>query len=108
MPAAELLDQRVDITELWPGATTDRLTDELSALAPAQAARHLEHHISRSTIDEHGLDTIDAVRWQIRHCDVESLADDLGVTSRTLHRRCLKAFGYSAKTLQPVFASATS
>ncbi len=102
VPASELLDQRVDMSELWPGATADRLTDELAALAPAEAARHLERHISCTVIDDAGLDAIDAVRREIPYLDVESLAADLGLTSRTLHRRCVKAFGYSAKTLQRV------
>jgi AraC-like DNA-binding protein len=33
---------------------------------------------------------------------VRALADRLGVTERTLHRRCLAAFGYGPKVVQRV------
>ena len=34
-----------------------------------------------------------------RHADVERLADDVGVSQRTLYRLCLRAFGFAPKRL---------
>jgi AraC-like DNA-binding protein len=99
-PASALLDQRVDVEELWGGSVAARLQDRLSACSPDDAARVLEQHVA--TIDVEHDRWSAAVTSLARDHDVETMAGELGITTRTLHRRCVAAFGYGAKTLQRV------
>jgi methylphosphotriester-DNA--protein-cysteine methyltransferase len=99
--ASELRDLRVDAHELW-GADAARVEHDLSSRTPRDAARVLERHVASLSLDADGTAHADAVRTRVLRAPVDAIADDLGVTTRTLHRRCLDAFGYGPKTLQRV------
>ncbi len=102
VPAAELRDRRVYLTDLWPAARARRLTARVNA-AP-DPATGLEEAALAQAADRGPPDplpvrivaALDAGR------PVSATADALGVGARTLHRRSLAAFGYGPKTLARV------
>jgi AraC-like DNA-binding protein len=99
-PASALLDQRVDVENLWGRSVAAQLQDRLSACSVDEAARVLEHHVATIDVEPDPWSAA-AVSLALDH-DVEEMAEELGITARTLHRRCVAAFGYGAKTLQRV------
>jgi AraC-like DNA-binding protein len=62
-------------------------------------ARAVDAHVSDAAAE---LRVVDAVVRLAEHEDARTVADALGVTTRTIHRRCLHQFGYGVKTLQQV------
>jgi AraC-like DNA-binding protein len=104
-PAGAIVDQRVPLDALFGTPAVRRLGDDLAAQPSLlAAARRLEAQLHERVTraqppDDRAVDAV--VRLAATH-DVSTLADDLGVTSRTLHRRCVARFGYGAKTLQQV------
>ncbi|MFF9602037.1 helix-turn-helix domain-containing protein [Streptomyces sp. NPDC014684] len=99
VPATELRDTRVELTDLWPAARVRRLRDRVMAAPDAAAA--LED-IALVRAAECGrpdpllrrlVESLDADR------PVAATAAELGLGERALHRRCLTAFGYGPKTL---------
>lgn len=86
VPAHTLRDLRVPLTELVPSARLSSARDlvgfAVSRLAPDPA--------------------LTAVATAVRRSDIASVAWELGLSSRQLHRRCLDAFGYGPKMLQRV------
>jgi AraC-like DNA-binding protein len=103
VPANEILDQRVDVADLWGERVATRLRDDVAGRTP-EAARHaLEHRVAAATLDDIDAPaTTEGVLRLVATTDVDTLASALGVTTRTLHRRCVHGFGYGAKTLQQV------
>lgn len=102
VPAHELRDRRVDLTDLWPAAEVRRLTARVNA-APDPACGLEEAALSRAAATEPPdpllrriVAALDAGR------PVAATADELGVGARQLHRRSLTAFGYGPKTLARV------
>jgi AraC-like DNA-binding protein len=103
MPAADLLDQRVGVDAVWGDRVATQLADELAALPHELAMRRLEAFAAaRQPDDPTTTHTTDGVLELAATTDVDTLAVELGVTARTLHRRCVHGFGYGAKTLQQV------
>jgi AraC-like DNA-binding protein len=103
LPANELLDQRVELAALWGDAEADALGDELATVAPDDAMRLLEQRVAQRFVDDNAHAAItDAIVRRASDADVETIADDLGMTTRTLYRHSLRGFGYGAKTLQQV------
>ncbi|MDN3021716.1 helix-turn-helix domain-containing protein [Streptomyces sp. S.PB5] len=102
VPARELLDQRVELADLWPAAEARRLTARVNAAG--DPASGLEEVVLGRAADtapadpllRHVVDALDAGR------PVAATADELGLGARQLHRRCLTAFGYGPKTLARV------
>ncbi|QLJ04224.1 helix-turn-helix domain-containing protein [Streptomyces sp. NEAU-sy36] len=99
VPARELLDRRVELADLWPAARVRRLHDRMAAAADPATA-----------LEDIALDRAAAapppepwVHRLVRRLDegrpVAATAAELGLGARTLHRRCLAAFGYGPKTL---------
>ena len=105
VPAHELRDQRVPLTELWPGAEARRLTERagetadvtarLGAVLEEAAARRLGAASRRVDAALVGA-VVEGVRAGL---PVARIAADAGVGERRLHRRCLDAFGYGPRTL---------
>jgi AraC-like DNA-binding protein len=101
VPAHDIRDQRVDVADLWGERVAARLRTDVAGRDPAEIRRVLQQRVaSASTESEARLSA--GVLSKIARNDVNALADELGVTTRTLHRRCLHDFGYGAKTLQQV------
>ncbi len=102
VPAAELRDRRVYLTDLWPAARARRLTARVNA-AP-DPATGLEEAALAQAADSGPSDPLPTriVAALEAGCPVSATADALGVGARTLHRRSLAAFGYGPKTLARV------
>ncbi|MFI1188564.1 DUF6597 domain-containing transcriptional factor [Streptomyces californicus] len=99
VPARELRDHRVDLTELWPRTAVAAITGRIARSADPAAALE-EFALARS--DDTGppdrltAAVADGLR---RGRSVASTAAEVGLGARQLHRRSLDAFGYGPKTL---------
>lgn len=102
VPAYELRDRRVDLADLWPGPEAREIaervaaaTDPVAALESA-ALRRVARTGPPDPLLRAVVDGLDAGRT------VASVAETVGLGTRTLHRRSLDAFGYGPKTLARV------
>ncbi|MEU6574276.1 helix-turn-helix domain-containing protein [Streptomyces sp. NPDC046805] len=97
VPAYELRDRRVELSDLWPVGEVRRLRARVDAAAdPATALEEIALERAPMALDPllHRLvAALEAGR------PVAATADELGLGTRRLHRRCLSAFGYGPKTL---------
>jgi AraC-like DNA-binding protein len=105
VPARDLLNERVSLSELWSPARSRRLLDRVrSAPDPAVA---LDEEVAR-LVDAPPDRLISHVLRSIRSgmlrgsAGVMNLAGSVGLSERQLHRRCLNAFGYGPKMLDRV------
>jgi AraC-like DNA-binding protein len=99
VPAYELRDRRAELADLWPAARVRRLCDRLEAAPdPATALEDIALDTAAGATAPDPL-----LRRLVERLDegrsVSATAVELGVAARTLHRRCLSAFGYGPKTL---------
>ncbi|GHE01299.1 helix-turn-helix domain-containing protein [Streptomyces alanosinicus] len=99
VPAHELRDLRVDLEDLWPADRVRRLADRVgSASDPATALEDIALEQAARTMAPDPL-----LHRLVERLDegrpVSATAAELGIGTRTLHRRCLGAFGYGPKTL---------
>ena len=100
VPACEVRNTRVPLADLWSPARTRRLADRIGR-AP-DLPRALETEALRLdsrpalSLGGHTLATVAGIR---RGAGVTAIADDIGLSERQLHRRCLDVFGYGLKTL---------
>ncbi|MFI7405185.1 helix-turn-helix domain-containing protein [Streptomyces sp. NPDC049541] len=102
VPAHELRDRRVALSELRSAAEVRRLTARVNAAA--EPANGLEELALRLAADTEPPDPL------LRHLvtalgegrPVAATADELGLGARQLHRRSLAAFGYGPKMLARV------
>lgn len=97
VPAHALRDLRVPLADLWNHAAPleDALataTDPCAVLAEAAAHR----------IRAHPPDPVAQAITRALPTTVAAMADDLGLSTRQLHRRSLDAFGYGPKVLHRV------
>jgi hypothetical protein len=102
LPAAELRDERVPLVDLWPDGRL--LERRVSAAADRVAV--LEAAVRRRLAEAPPVDPVAvavAGRLSRGSPGVAGLARWTGLSERQLHRRCLTAFGYGAKTLDRVF-----
>ncbi|MFM9628763.1 MULTISPECIES: helix-turn-helix domain-containing protein [Streptomyces] len=96
VPAHELRDRRVELTDLWPAAEVRRLRAGVEAATrPATALEELA--LERTTPPDAGLRRLVTALATGR--PIAATADELGLGVRQLHRRSLHAFGYGPKTL---------
>jgi Domain of unknown function (DUF6597)/Helix-turn-helix domain len=101
LPAAELRDGRVPLVDLWPDARL--LERRVSAAADRVAV--LEAAVRVRLAEAPPVDPVAvavAGRLSCGSAEVAGLARWTGLSERQLHRRCLTAFGYGAKTLDRV------
>jgi AraC-like DNA-binding protein len=105
LPASELRDQRVAFAAIRGPSAARTLTERL-ALAPSvqHAAAELEGALVGGLAGQGDPLVTNAVRAiaRVPSLRVADLADQLGVTERTLHRRVLAAVGYGPKVLARV------
>ncbi|MEV4230339.1 helix-turn-helix domain-containing protein [Streptomyces bobili] len=96
VPAHELRDRRVELTDLWPVAEVRRLGAGIEAAThPATALEELA--LERTTPPDAGLRRLVTALATGR--PIAATAEELGLGVRQLHRRSLHAFGYGPKTL---------
>ncbi|MQA80633.1 MAG: helix-turn-helix domain-containing protein [Streptosporangiales bacterium] len=99
VPAHELRDRRIPLAEVWPAASGRRLTERIGeADAPGRALETAAGELLATAPPP------DPLLRRVVACTrsglpVASIADRVGLSERQLHRRCLPAFGYGAKTL---------
>ncbi|MEV6180192.1 helix-turn-helix domain-containing protein [Streptomyces sp. NPDC052016] len=101
VPAHELRDRRVELTELWPTARVRRLRARVEAAAhPATGLEELAlEHTARQGATPPDPELRRLVAALAAGRPVAAAADELGLGARRLHRRSLAAFGYGPKTL---------
>ena len=105
LPAADLRDQRVDLTQLWPAADTRHLMDACWSSFDSggldAVVADLEAVATRRLAAAGGADpwVTRLVGWLRAGSTVGAAADRAGLSERQLHRRCLPLFGYGPKTL---------
>ena len=92
--ADELRDTTAPLDTVWSDAAARELA-ERAAEDPVRAFRELAGAVPASD-DPFGARVFTALA---RGADVAGLADALGTTTRTLHRRCLPVFGYGPQHL---------
>ena len=99
VPAHTLRDQRVSISDLWSPTESRRWNEWIgSAEDPGVALEAMAQRRRRSSVEPAPI--IAAVAAAMRaDRSVASLAVDLGVGERQVHRLSLAAFGYGPKTL---------
>ncbi|MEU4742945.1 AraC family transcriptional regulator [Actinosynnema sp. NPDC023658] len=100
----DLVDQRLDLADLW-GRRVDRLVDVMAgAGTPERALRHLQAHLlhefrRKSTVDHLVREAVRALMpWH--PVGVDAVATRLALSASQLRRRCLHAVGTSPKVLQ--------
>ncbi|MEW2299549.1 helix-turn-helix transcriptional regulator [Streptomyces sp. NPDC006655] len=99
LPAYELLDRRVDLSELWPASDVRRLRNRVARAAdPGRALEEIALD-GAAPADPLLVRLVEALDtgWP-----VAAVADELGLGARQLHRRSRAAFGYGPKTLARV------
>jgi AraC-like DNA-binding protein len=100
VPADDLVDLRVPLSDVWSTADVGRAVDAVSTasigagLEEIVLARLAEHH--PDPIAARVVAGLDAGRR------VHEIARLVGLSDRQLHRRCLSAFGYGPKTLDRI------
>ncbi|WP_217546977.1 helix-turn-helix domain-containing protein [Streptomyces sp. GbtcB6] len=99
VPAYELLDRRVELSDLWPASVVRRLRARIGAAGDPAAALEriaLERSVPPDPLLRRLVEALDAGR------PVAATADELGLGARRLHRHSRAAFGYGPKTLARV------
>jgi AraC-like DNA-binding protein len=111
VPLHALRDERVPLPEVWgPAAgeltervaTADRPDAATAAVVVERLARRPEVAGLPDGWPPEGPGLAEALAGRAGPGTVRQMADDLGLSERQLHRRCLVAFGYGPKTVQRV------
>ena len=101
-PAHAFTNERVPLDAVWHASLVRQIEDELAASAEPGATLEKLALDTRGPGDAHeGL--VDRIVDRLRAAmPVARIANEVGLSSRQLHRRCLDAFGYGPKTLARV------
>ena len=97
--ASELRDRRVLLVDMWSNAQVRQLTEQLAeSPRPAVVLERLVADQMRDSRRPNPL--VAAIADDLRAgTPVAAVSQAVGVSQRQLHRICLAAFGYGAKTL---------
>lgn len=109
LPATDIVDQRIALDDIW-GGDARRLADWAGTTQdPEDIARRLQLGLRQRAAgiaaDDRDMRTLFA--WLARphgdtYCPVTEAGSHLGISARTLRRRCHDAFGYGPKTLERI------
>ncbi|WP_405071480.1 helix-turn-helix transcriptional regulator [Kribbella sp. NBC_01510] len=105
VPAKELLNERVQLADLWSPARSRRMLDRIrSAPDPARALDEAVASLAEEPPDRLIIQVLRSIRAGVLRggAGVWGLAGSVGLSERQLHRRCLNAFGYGPKMLDRV------
>lgn len=110
VPLSEILNARTPLTEFW-GAEAERLFDRASEcgetkLIEATMEGAMLTRLSKVGPPDRGIDFLRqaaAVGRGPLPNGLKALAGQIGLSERTLRRRCMDAFGYGFKTLDRIF-----
>ncbi|WP_084734630.1 helix-turn-helix domain-containing protein [Actinophytocola xinjiangensis] len=103
VPADVLRDQQVPLDALWEAGRVARLAEGLHGTTSAAEAQDV---LAASVLDgvrtgpDPAVPALLALAGAGRR--VSAMAEEIGLTERQVHRRCLAAFGYGAKVLARV------
>jgi AraC-like DNA-binding protein len=99
VPASEVLDLSPGLAQVWPAAAARGLAERV---APDPAAG-LRAWLARAAGDR-AADPLGAWVHALaqRATPVTRMADELGLSTRQLHRRCLPVFGYGPRRLSRI------
>jgi AraC-like DNA-binding protein len=97
VPADELVGRRVPLADLWPAARARRIEDSAAAGGIGRALE--EAATARLAVAPPDPVAARVVERLDAGAGVHEIAAGLSISERQLHRRCLAAFGYGAKTL---------
>jgi AraC-like DNA-binding protein len=100
LPADEVRDQRVPLTSLWPQAA--ELTEALAAADQAARLRLLTKAVLHRHAEPDPLIGAAMGRLVAPEARIATVASDLGVSERQLHRLITAAVGYGPKVLARV------
>jgi len=108
-PLSELVNSRVPLADVWR-SDADRLSDKVAASCSAQEIAAALETFLLSRLGEVGRPDREIAFLRRTARDnfhpvgvrLHRLAADMGISERTLRRRCLGAFGYGFKTLHRV------
>jgi AraC-like DNA-binding protein len=100
LPANEVRDQRVPLTSLWP--RSEELNEALAAADPAARLRLLTKAVLHRHAEPDPLIGAAMGRLVVPEARVATVASNLGVSERHLHRRITAAVGYGPKFLARV------
>ena len=105
MPASELVDQSVDLRDVW-GGPADRLAEQLGTVdSPTTVARLLMRAVERQSKGSPAPDPVAQLIVLSLRRNARGLADLerlVGLSDRQVRRRCVAAIGYGPKTLQRI------
>lgn len=101
IPASEVRDARVPAAAVWPEFAV-ALGEALTLADPANRLDVLARAVLQRKGERDGLVAAAASRLAVPSARIGTVAADLGVSERHLHRRTVAAIGYSPKTLQRV------
>jgi AraC-like DNA-binding protein len=109
LPASALLDQRVDLSELWGDSAVSRLVEALGQTEGPEVAAHLLDRAvaGRARVAGPPDPMVDALVGMLGDPPaslgaVRTASTALSVGERRLYRRCCTAVGYGPKTLERV------
>jgi AraC-like DNA-binding protein len=99
LPASEVLDQSPGLAQVWPGAAARALAGRVARDPAGGLLAWLAEAASDRPADPLG-PQVHALAW--RATPVAQMADQLGLSARQLHRRCLPVFGYGPRRLSRI------
>lgn len=101
-PAHAFTNERVPLDAVWRASVVHRIEDDIAA--SGDPAAQLEALALELSAPHRGTERlVDHIVDRARDATpVARIADEVGLSSRQLHRRCLDSFGYGAKTLTRV------
>lgn len=105
MPASELVDQSVDLRDVW-GGPADRLAEQLGTVdSPSKVASLLMRAVEGRSMGSPAPDPVAQLIVSSLRRNPRGLADLellVGLSDRQVRRRCIAAIGYGPKTLQRI------
>ena len=100
--ADSIRDGRVPLDAVWSPARARQLGELLAETATTAAAQRMLEAAVTEHSGERDRAATGALRLLRSGTRVGTIADEVGLSERQLHRRCLAAFGYGAKVLDRV------
>jgi AraC-like DNA-binding protein len=99
LPASEVLDLSPGLAQVWPEAAARPLAERVARDPAGGLLAWLAEAARDGQADPLG-GRVHALAW--RATPVAQMADQLGLSARQLHRRCLPVFGYGPRHLSRI------
>jgi AraC-like DNA-binding protein len=99
LPADEVLDSSPDLADVWPSRAARSLADRVAADPVPEMEAWAVRRAATRDVNPIGARVL-SMAWG--QTPVAAMADQLGLSTRHLHRRCLPVFGYGPRRLARV------